>query len=359
MQSEGTSPDILTFVCVLKACGNIGCLEIGEEIHAEVRKLGLLRNNTVLGNALIDMYSKCGVLEKARVLFEELPVQDTVSWNALISGYIRHGFCDEVIRCFRKMQTKGISPDPVTFIYILKACGTVGCVEMGESIHTQLRNRGFLGKDHVQLDTALVDMYGKCGMPEKAQEVFQELCRHDIIGWNALISGYSQVGKVRKVLGSFREMSAEGIPTDRVTSLVLLSTCSHEGLMKEGKILFGEMCSVYDLDAMLDHCACMLDLLGRAGCFHEAAHMLEKMPSSNHLPLLLSILGACKTWANVNLGEWAFLRILDLDPVRSEAYVCMGNIYAAAGMQIEVGGQNLKAEKCKTKHITENVVELT
>ena len=97
MQDEGICPTVVTISCVLKACIIVGSLEIVEEIHAEVRKQGLLQKDIVLGTTLLDMYAKCGALDKAREVFERLPGRDVVSWNALISGYDRHGLGEDAL----------------------------------------------------------------------------------------------------------------------------------------------------------------------------------------------------------------------------------------------------------------------
>ena len=79
----------------------------------------------------------------------------------------------------------------------------------------------------------------------------------------------------------------------------------------------------------------MVDLFGRAGHFDKAQMLLDKMPYSDHLPLFLSVLGACRKWLNVKLGRWAFDQSTKVDEKCAVAYVCMGNIYAAVGMSSE------------------------
>ncbi|MCO5588616.1 hypothetical protein L7F22_042573 [Adiantum nelumboides] len=86
MQQEGASPDIVTYVCILKSCAVIGALDKGKKIHDEISRQGLLEHNIVFGGALVDMYGKCGALPQAQSVLEKLPLQDIVLWTALIVG---------------------------------------------------------------------------------------------------------------------------------------------------------------------------------------------------------------------------------------------------------------------------------
>ena len=145
----------------------------------------------MLGNALIDMYAKCGVVGKAQEVLRELHVRDIISWNALITGYAQYDQCNEVWSCFKQMQREGISADAVTLICILKVCGNTGDIDKGEVVHHEIMDENWLDKDIV-IGNALVDMYIKCGVLAKAQNVFEILPARDVVSWNALISGYAE-----------------------------------------------------------------------------------------------------------------------------------------------------------------------
>ena len=174
MRNEGVEPNAVTFTCILKACGCIGDIDKGKEIHDEIACKGLLKKDIVLGNALVDMYARCCVLLKARQVLDELPSRDVVSWNTLILGYVQQGQDEEAMNCFEHMIGEGISPNVVSFIGILKACGSIGALDKGKQIHDEIVARGLLDKN-VVLGTALVDMFAKCGLLTKAQEVLKEL----------------------------------------------------------------------------------------------------------------------------------------------------------------------------------------
>ena len=139
----------------------------------------------------MDMYAKCGEMTNAKDMFNSLSVQDVISWNTLISGYIQAGQCSEALDCMQRIYCECLSPDSVTFICILKACGTIGATNKGKQIHDKIRRRGLLEKD-ITLGNALLDMYTRCGMLSRAQKVLEELPARDVVSWNTLISGYVQ-----------------------------------------------------------------------------------------------------------------------------------------------------------------------
>ena len=201
---------------------------------------GLLENNIALGNSLVDMYAKCGMLAKAQEVFEDLPNRNVVTWSALIAGYTRHNLGDEALKCFRRMQDEGISPNAVTFICILKACGSTASLHIGEEIHAEVKKQGLLGKD-VVLATALIDMYAKCGVLRKSQQIFDKLRVRNVICWNSLISGYVEHEHVVQAYKCFRQMGEEGIFPDAVTFICILKACSRTGGLEMGKEIHEEI----------------------------------------------------------------------------------------------------------------------
>ena len=240
MQKDRLSPDGVTFTCVLNACSSIGALDKGKEIHDEIVHRGLLERNIMLGNALVDMYAKCGMFAKARSVLEELCIRNVVTWNALIAGYVQHGQGHEALNCFEQMQNEGFSPDVVIFICLLMACGSTGAVDKGKEIHDKVVSRGLLEKD-IMLGTALIDMYVKCCALPKAREVLEELPVRNVVSWNALIAGYAQQGQSDEALNCFECMKSEGFSPDLVTFTCILKACGSAGAIDKGKQIHDEI----------------------------------------------------------------------------------------------------------------------
>ena len=332
MQSEGISPDVVTFTCILKACGSAGAIDKGIQIHDKIVNEGFLEKDVMVGSALVDMYAKCCMLEKALKVNDELPHRSVISWCSLISGFAQQGQCHEALKCLAKMRSDSLSPDVITFVCILKACGNAVAIDEGTQIHNEIVNRGALAMG-VSVSNALIDMYAKCGMLEKAQEVLEDLSIRDVVCWSVLIAGYARKGKGLESLKCFKRMQSEGLSPDEVTLLCVLSACCHAGLLDEIQMLHRDMVKKYGVTPNVEHHACMVMVYGYAGDFDKAVSVIKVMPSSDYHDVWVALLGGCRKWGNVELGILAFDQAVQLDDSCAVAYVLIANIFAAAGMQ--------------------------
>jgi pentatricopeptide repeat protein len=311
MRSEGQLPNSITLTCVLKACGIAGSTGKAKCIHSEVVNRGFLGSNLVLGNALVDMYAKCGMFVKANQVLQELPIRNVVSWSGLISGYLQQEQGHAALNCFGLMRSDGLCADEVTLACIAKACGYSGALARGELIHKEIVRNGWFGRDIV-VGNALVDMYAKCGQLEKAKEVMEEDGHlTNIISWNALISGYGRRRQGHEALGCFQCMQCKGFLPDKVTMLSLLSACGHCGLLAEAQALYENMARAYGVVPDMEHHACMVSCLGRYGHFDEASSLVLKKAAAVCVDptAWLVLLGACREWGNSMLGRLCFDRI--------------------------------------------------
>mgnify|MGYP000249897984 CR=1 FL=1 len=329
MKQEAVIPNRVTFLCFLESCFRERSLEKGKQLHSSSIAMKLDSDVNLL-TAFLNMYDRCGSLEHVKHIFVTSPNPDVVLWNATMAAFIHHKEIDKALHMFDAMQQEGVIPNVITYATSISACVVDSSLRNSKRMHVRIVCGGL--EDDIIVATSLINMYGKNGNLKIASQLFDHLSDRNVVSWNALMAGYAQLGQASVVLDLFRRMRNEVMP-DPVTFLILLTSCSHAGLMEEGEKLFDDMHDVYHLDPTLKHYSCMVDLFGRAGHFDKAQMLLDKMPYSDHLPLFLSVLGACRKWLNVKLGRWAFEQSIKLDEKCVVAYVCMENIYAAAGMQ--------------------------
>lgn len=232
MELDGVNPSSASYVWSLKACG--GDINIGLELHLEILKKGCEGDDCV-GNALVDMYGKCGWLTDAQAVFEKLPVQNVISCTALVSRYAECGLNEKALGMLSLMIQKGISPSAVTYLSSLKACTSLGSVSRGQEIHMEIIKRGFECTPFA--GNTLVDMYAKCGFLAEAQEVFNKLIVQCNVSWNTLILGYAECGFNEKVLESFQEMHSAGMYPNPATFLCSLKACGNMGAIDNGRVV--------------------------------------------------------------------------------------------------------------------------
>ncbi|CAK9213803.1 unnamed protein product [Sphagnum troendelagicum] len=272
MQQEGVQPDTVTYVGVLNACASIMALEEGRHAHEQIIQSGC-ESNAFVGSSLIDMYAKCGSMEEASRVFNKLPSRAVVCWTAMIFGHMKHGEGHKALELFQKMLQEGVQPDAVTYVGVLNACASITALEEGRRAHEHIIQSGC--EADVFVGSSLVDMYAKCGSMEDACRVFNSMPSHDVFSWNALLGGFAMHGQGKEALVHFERMCEEGVHPGDVTFVCLLSACSHAGFVDEGLHFYSLMTTVYRIPAKLEHCTCMVNLLGRAGHLQEAENIIQ------------------------------------------------------------------------------------
>nr|XP_010920183.1 pentatricopeptide repeat-containing protein At2g21090 [Elaeis guineensis]XP_010920184.1 pentatricopeptide repeat-containing protein At2g21090 [Elaeis guineensis] len=350
-----------TFSGLLIACNRLRDMGLIRQVHAQVFLLGFL-SNLIISSSLVDAYAKCGYLDYARKLFDEMPTRDVlawttlvhgfancgdlvsartlfdgmpdrnpVSWTALIGGYTRHGHPLEALDLFRGMMSWGVRPDQFTFSSSLCACAAIASLKHGKQIHARLLRTRF--NPNAIVLSSLIDMYSKCGDLAGGRWVFDltDPDTRDTVLWNTMMSAVGQHGLGREAIRMFEEMISALMKPDANTFVVLLSACSHSGLVAEGLQLFKSMAQSHHIVPEEDHYVCLVDLLGRAGCFKEVMEWLGKMPLRSSCRAWNALLGACRIHRNLQLGREVAGRLLKLEPHSSAAYVLLSNICADVG----------------------------
>ncbi|XP_057839051.2 pentatricopeptide repeat-containing protein At3g26782, mitochondrial [Cryptomeria japonica] len=328
MRMVNVKPDSITMVSLLTACAHVQNIQQGKRIHNFIIRNGFELDVSV-GTALIDMYANCGNIHIARHLFNKLSVRNVVSWNAMIAGYAHHGLINEVLILFHQMQLADIAPDSVTLMSVLSACGQLGALQHGKCIHNFIVRKGL--EIVVCVGNSLLAMYAKCGKIKIAREVFDLMYDRNVVSWSSMIGGYGIHGHGKEALKLFCQMQQAGINPNHVTFLGVLLACSHTGMLDDGCHYFDCMSGVYSIVPRVEHYACMVDLLGRAGCLDEAFEFIHKMPLEPDSGIWGALLGACRIHSNVEMGEYVAKQLSHLEPENPGYYVLLSNIYAAVG----------------------------
>ncbi|MCO5556948.1 hypothetical protein L7F22_010503 [Adiantum nelumboides] len=259
MHEEGMVVDLATFVIVLQACATLAEVEdasgslkaamydIGRALHSDARKKHF-DSHFLVGTAILSMYAHCGTFVEAESIFSTLLKRDIISWNAMLTVYVEQEQAEKALVFFLHMQQEGISPDLLTYLSAVQACGIIGgkagnivdarmavsrCLEIGQALHSVLRRKGYIA--HTPVGNTLLSMYSKCGALAEAEEVFSEILECDIISWNAMLSAYCQRGQEEKALSLFQLMQSQMVSVSDVTLICILQICGETGLLELGR----------------------------------------------------------------------------------------------------------------------------
>ncbi|XP_031092424.1 pentatricopeptide repeat-containing protein At3g53360, mitochondrial [Ipomoea triloba] len=323
------TPDDLTMRSLLCAFVSPLALFQGKQVHGFIIKMGFDLYIPV-SNTLLSMYSNCSDLFSAYRMFGEIQHNaDLVSWNAILTVFIQHNEAGEVFSLFKMMLQSHYKPDRITLVNIVGACGKVASLEMGDQAHCYALRTG-LSLD-ITISNGLIDMYVKCGSMENARKLFDGMENRDVFSWSSLIVGYAQFGYGEEALKLFGEMRNLGVKPSQVTFVGVLTACSHFGLVKEGWQMFQQMEMEHGIVPTREHCSCVVDMFARAGCIDEAEAFINQMPFDPDIVMWKTLLAACKTRNNLDVGRRAAENVLKIDPSNSAAHVLLCNIYASTG----------------------------
>ncbi|XP_010277322.1 PREDICTED: pentatricopeptide repeat-containing protein At5g66520-like [Nelumbo nucifera] len=211
MQHAGFQPNHAGIVGALSACAFLGALDQGRWIHAYVDR-NKMELDRILGTALVDMYSKCGCIDTARQVFNEMPERDVYTFTSMISGLSNHGQSASAIELFVEMQKEGVKPNEVTFICVLSACSRMGLVEEGLRFFNSM-TEVYAINPGVEHYGCLVDLLGRAGMLEEAKKVVTEMpMEPDSYVLGALLNACRVHGNVelgKETVGSLMDRSLD------------------------------------------------------------------------------------------------------------------------------------------------------
>ncbi|PKU59270.1 pentatricopeptide repeat-containing protein At1g25360 [Dendrobium catenatum] len=355
--------DEFTYTSVLSACANAGLFGHGKSVHARIIRDGPCfdpKSALPVENVLVTLYSRCSKMELARKIFDGIIMKDSVSWNAILSGYVnlgqiddaralfeemprdsqlpwmvmmsglvQSGLSEEALKLFSRMRAENVKPCDYTYAGTFSACGDLGAMEHGRQLHGQLIRLGY--ESSISAGNALVTMYAKCGAIEEAHLVFLIMRNLDFVSWNSIIAAFAQHGHGNEAIELFEMMIKEGIHPDRLTFLTVLTACNHAGLVDEGFRYFESMQREYGISPGEDHYARLIDLLGRAGKIEEAKTVIHQMPFEAGPLIWESVLAGCRIHRNVDLAVYAADHLFNMIPQHHGSYVLLSNIYASFG----------------------------
>lgn len=318
MKLHGVCADSGTMVGLLQTCALCSDYTRGSCVYGQVIKHGL-DSECHVAHALIDMFAKCDALVAAKSLFDECGFEKSiVSWNIMMNGYLLHGQAEEAIAAFRQMKIESFQPNIVTFVNLLHAAAQLAALRLGMSVQASLIRFGFCS--YTPVGNSLVDMFAKCGMIELSERCFNEMRNKDMVSWNTMLSAYAVNGLASSAVSLVSFMQEIELKLDSVSFLSVLSACRHAGLVEEGKRMFKEMEERHKIEAEVEHYACMVDLLGKAGLFGEAVEMVRRMRVKASVGVWGALFSSSRMHCNLWLSNATLCQLVKLEPLNPSHY---------------------------------------
>ncbi|TXG72074.1 hypothetical protein EZV62_000653 [Acer yangbiense] len=220
MQVLKMKPDQVTMLSVISACAHLGALDKAQWIHLYVDKYGF-GGDLRVNNAIIDMYAKCGSLERAREVFDKMQRRNVISWTSMINSFAVHGDASNALAFFRKMKEEDIEPNGVTFVGVLYACSHSGLVEEGRKIFSSMINEHNITPKHEHYG-CMVDLFGRANLLREALEVIETMpLAPNVVIWGSLMAACWVHGEIE--LGEFAAKQLLKLEPDHDGALVVLS----------------------------------------------------------------------------------------------------------------------------------------
>lgn len=273
--------------------------------HSQAIKLGTIADLYTCNN-ILNGYWKCKELQSAQVLFDEMPLRDSVSWNTMIAGHINSGTLGtswDVVKCMRRC---GFGLDEYTFGSMLKGIACAGMLDLGQILHSMIIKMGYAG--NVYAGSALLDMYAKCERLEDAYLSFLNMSIQNAVSWNAMIAGYAQTGDRETSFWLLDCMEQEGEKVDDGTFAPLLPLLDNADFCYLTKQIHGKVIK-HGLVSANTMCNALITSYSECGSLGDAKRIFDCSAGVQDLVTWNSMLAAYLVHNQENL---AFKLLIDM-----------------------------------------------
>ncbi|KAJ3679589.1 hypothetical protein LUZ60_017600 [Juncus effusus] len=298
MQNDGFAPNEFTTSSVLKACTDEKLLRYGVQLHGIIAK-GLCRDDVYVSTSLLAMYARCGQITNARLVFDQMPKRNSITWTSMIFGYAQHGLGREAIWLFKRMMARRVLAFGLTILGILYACGSVQSLHLVKEIHTLIIKNCW--SQDIRFSTTLLWVYCKCREYGYAEKILEVMPSRDTVTWTAMISGYSQLGYNAQALELLVDMLWDGVEPNDFTYSSVIGACAKLESVQYGRLMHA---FVKKTKESLDNVfvgSSLLDMYMRCGNVRDAQRVFDTMLDRNFVTWKLLVMG----YANNGRGQEA------------------------------------------------------
>ncbi|OMO91002.1 hypothetical protein COLO4_18712 [Corchorus olitorius] len=344
-------PNEFTFSTNFKACGILNDPEMGMQIHGMCVTSGF-ESALVVGNSIVDMYSKCGRINEAVKMFDVLPVKNLISWNTMLAAHTLEGQGEKALVWFQRMKENGEIPDEYTLTTMLKVCSGLGKIREGSVIHGFLIRSGFRCSARAAITGSLIDLYVKCGNLVKAQRVFDKLEEKSVISWSALILGYAQEGNLAEAMELFRQLQNSSMKVDGLVLSSMMGVFADFALLEQGKQMHAYAIKIPSgLEVSVFNST--VDMYLKCGILDEAERLFSEMPARDVVSWTVMITG----YGKHGFGEEAirFFNRMRLDNIEPDGVTYLAILSACSHSGLVKEGEEYFSELCQNRWVNPGI----
>lgn len=261
------------YVPLIQQCTELRSLPIAGSLHAHIVKTGTIQD-VFISTSLVNAYMKCGSVDRAQDLFDQITERNVVTWTALITGYVHNSKPELGIEVFVRLLESGSFPTNYTLGSVLSACSSLRLAHMGEQVH------GYIVKYGLELDTSignsLCSLYSKCGSLESAVGAFQRIEEKNVISWTTIVSACGDNGATELGLKLFVDMLLDNVQPNEFTLTSAMSLCCVAPVLGLGKQVHS-LCIKYGCESHLPVRNSIMYLYLKCGKLDEARRLFEGM----------------------------------------------------------------------------------
>ncbi|KAJ6678235.1 PENTATRICOPEPTIDE REPEAT-CONTAINING PROTEIN [Salix viminalis] len=270
----------VTFTSALAACSDPEFAIEGKTLHALVIHFGL-HENVIVGNALVTLYAKSGLMIEAKKVFQTMPKRDGVTWNALIGGHADCQETDEALKAFKLMREEGAPINYITISNVLGAClAPNDLLEHGMPIHAFIILTGFQSDEYVQ--NSLITMYAKCGDLNSSNNIFDSNTCKNASAWNAMMAANAHNGHMEEALKFLLKMRRAGVNVDQFSFSECLAAAAKLAILEEGQQLHG-LAVKLGCDSNPFVASATMDMYGKCGEIDDVLRIIPRPADRSRL----------------------------------------------------------------------------
>ncbi|XP_061356013.1 pentatricopeptide repeat-containing protein At4g18520, chloroplastic [Gastrolobium bilobum] len=322
----------------LRLCCNVE--EVGR-VHAIVLKC--FRDLvTYVDNNLICSYLRLGNLAQARRVFDGMSRRNTVTWTAIIDGYLKFNLDDEAFKLFHDSIKHGVPVNCKMFVCVLNLCGKKVDLELGKQIHAYILKSNWR---NLIVDSAVVHFYAKCGKISSAFQTFDRMAERDVVCWTTMITACSQQGLGHDALLLLSQMLGDGFFPNEYTICGALKACGENKALKFGTQLHGAIVKkICKSDVFIG--TSLVDMYAKCGEIVNSKKVFDRMRIRN-TATWTSIISGC---ARNGFGDAAisFFRLMKRKKVHVNELTIVSVLMACGTIKAALIGREVHAQIIKS-----------